>query len=964
MKLPHPNTKNWNWASFGFTVPFVGMLFILIINYCVPFGDNSFLYSDCYHQYFPFFKAFRQTILNGDSLLYNWNIGMGVDFLGLIAYYVASPLNLVSLLLPESWLLGYFSLLLPVRLGLAGLFFALFLKKIFKKNDPSIAVFGSLYALCAWALGYQWNVMWLDTFALLPLVILGMVSLLRDRKFLLYTLTLFLSVFSNYYIGLFTCIFVFFSFFIYEICCGQGFKRFFLDLCLIALYSAIAIAMTAILELPALAALGTTQSSVNKFPDTFSLNIADRTLYAGVNTAWEAAKTAWKAGNTSLFFSHAWTALKGAMAGLWDGMRQCAGNMNASIPNTFKEGLPNLYCGVGSVVLGGLFLTSRKIRLRDKLCSLFMLLFILLSFIIRQLDYIWHGFHFTNMIQYRFSFLFSFILLYMAYRVWLLRKSFKLWQVLVSLALAIGILLCSDQWQQTLDTLTSAQYQSDLAGGVLTDLEAFITPLIFPLINIILLLMYGIILVYTYWPRRFPAREDRDTKKAFLVRRRENHRLAGWLLLGVLTVEILLTLGNFVMNFSVTSVSNYPQGKADTAAIVRLMQEREDSLMYRTESSHTQIYNDGALNGYYGITAFTSSANVNTTKFMQALGYGAKPTYNRYAWEESSPVASLFLNLKYMLERTGNVKSNPYFDTVASSGNVYLLENNAWLPLGFMTDPALGTLDFSKSNGDFEFQNTLLKAATGCTTDVFRTVVGQNLSISGENVDITYQNNAGQCNYTSTAAGVVTYAFTPQEAGLFCIDITQTKIKTGSSYNAFKVYCNGELVYSETYSLPQMLSVCQVVPGDLIEVKFTTKAGDSNKLLTTAAVLNEERFREAYDILNRSTLQVTTFESTRIEGTIVCEEDGLLYTSVPQNAENWVLEVDGEPAQIQLIGDVMIGTQLTAGTHTVTLTYENRAFTLGTLITTLSAGALLVLWILLYKPKFPRLRSVFQKKKA
>ena len=102
---------------------------------------------------------------------------------GAVSYYLASPLNLLSVLVPEGWLLEFFSLLVPVKLGFAGMFFAIFLKKLFGKNDASIAVFGGFYGLCAWALGYQWNVMWLDTFALLPLVALGTVCLRRRKSF-------------------------------------------------------------------------------------------------------------------------------------------------------------------------------------------------------------------------------------------------------------------------------------------------------------------------------------------------------------------------------------------------------------------------------------------------------------------------------------------------------------------------------------------------------------------------------------------------------------------------------------------------------------------------------------------------------------------------------------------------------------------------------------------------------------
>ena len=161
---------HWNYTALAFAIPCMGMLFVMLISQYEPFGKYSMLYSDMYHQYYPFFVAFRRALRSGSGLLYTWSIGMGMDYLGLISYYLASPLNLLSVLVPEGWLLEFFSLLVPVKLGFAGMFFAIFLKKLFGKNDASIAVFGGFYGLCAWALGYQWNVMWLDTFALLPLV--------------------------------------------------------------------------------------------------------------------------------------------------------------------------------------------------------------------------------------------------------------------------------------------------------------------------------------------------------------------------------------------------------------------------------------------------------------------------------------------------------------------------------------------------------------------------------------------------------------------------------------------------------------------------------------------------------------------------------------------------------------------------------------------------------------------------
>ena len=198
MKNLQKTNRTWLFPALAFLAPFLGMCILMIIRGFEPFGDTSMLYSDMYHQYYPFFVSFRRAILRGESLIYTWNIGMGMDYIGLISYYLASPMNLLSILVPESLTLEYFSLLMPIKLGLASLFFSLFLKNLFRRNDLSITFFGVFYGLCAWALGYQWNIMWLDTFALLPLVALGTIQLLRDRKFLLYTLTLFLSVVTNY----------------------------------------------------------------------------------------------------------------------------------------------------------------------------------------------------------------------------------------------------------------------------------------------------------------------------------------------------------------------------------------------------------------------------------------------------------------------------------------------------------------------------------------------------------------------------------------------------------------------------------------------------------------------------------------------------------------------------------------------------------------------------------------------
>ncbi len=863
MKLSSQDKIRWNYTFLAFALPVFGLFLLMIVRNFEPFGAVTMLYSDMYHQYYPFFLNFREALRSGDSLLYNWSLGMGMDYLGLISYYLASPLNLLSVLVPEGWLLEYFSLLMPIKLGFASMFFAIFLKKLFRKNDFSITAFGCLYALCAWALGYQWNIMWLDTFALLPLLALGTVSLLERRKFLLYTLILFLSVFSNYYIGLFSCIFVVLLFLCYEICRWQGFKKFFCDIGVMALYSALAIGMTAILELPAYAALQNTHSSVNTFPQGFKLNIADENTWRG----------------------------------LLDAMRQVVGNMNGGILHSYKEGLPNLYCGICTNILAFLFLTCKGVKLRDKLCSVALLLFFNLSFIIRQLDYIWHGFHFTNMIPYRFSFLYSFVMLYMAYRAYLERRKFRLWQILVSGALAIGLSFCFSDW----------------------------TDVVYWAYNGVFLLLYLMVLLYPLL--QMPPKKDAEPTeiRSFLAQRRSARTFSGAAMLVVICVEMGLNLLSFGIRFTGTTVSNYPRGLKDAQAAIEYMQSQPDNpLFYRTEATHSQTLNDGALNGYNGVSAFTSSANVQVTKFMKALGYAAKESYNRYCFEESSPVSNLFLNLQYMLEREGNVEENPYFDAMFQSGSVSLLKNNAYLPLGFLTDNQILNVDFFGESNTFLLQNELFQAATGLHENVWQLVEGDALSITGTDVNLSSQTESGYCYYTTTpdTDGTVTYSYTADSDGFFCIDLELPK------KNKFSVWKNGTKLYSETYSIPQSLAVSQVAAGDVIEVQLTCPADQKGSITICGTIMDDVLFRQGYDILNASTLELTTFKNTLVEGTIHCDRSGILYTSIPYDG-NWSAQIDGKPAQIAQIGNAMIGLLLSEGSHTVTFTYHNEAFSLG-----------------------------------
>ena len=867
----------------------------------------SILHSDAYYQYYPFFVHFRNTIRSGGNLLYTWNIGMGTDYIGLFAYYVASPLNWFSALIPESQLMNYYNLLVPIRMGFAGMFFALFLKKVFDKNDISIVLFGGFYASCAWVSGYLWNTMWLDTFALLPLVILGTYNLLKHRKFILYTVALFFSIFINYYIGFFTCIFTLLVFICYEICNWKNFETFLIDLGLMALFTILAIGMTAFLSLPTFAALQTTSSTGGTFPKKLELLITKDQSFDGFLDAMLTVSTNSFAATTPNYSAY-------ASAG----------------------GLPNIYCGVFAGMLSLVFFTCKQIKWRERIAALVLVLFLAASFVIVQLDYIWHGFHVTNAIPNRFSFIYSFVILFLAYRAWTLRRRFEPWQIMVSLGITFAGLLISPG-------LKAATKATATEGS-------FINETLFVSVNFGLILLYTAALMLYSFRDYLPKKAWWKQKQAWYRKLHLRRSLGALAMVTIIAVELIFNFvcfGEHLVTYNAANDSGYPRNGTDTAKAVAYMQSAEGpNTFYRAEAAQHQTYNDGMLNGYHGVSTFSSAANVKVTNYMKALGISGQDNYNRFVYEEASPVSHLFMNLKYIIERNGWVEKNDYFTDVYQSGKVHLMKNDYYLPLGFMVDQKLKDTSFEAPNDLFAFQNKLLSDALGREVKPWRVIPHDSVKGTG-GVEITSTTH-GACYYTVSSNGYVEYTYQFDSAGLFCVNYHLPGKNYYYAYHLAKGGSAWTSLHNDKHNgLPFIGSVCQVEPGDKIKIKVSCKPGDSKKNANLiGALLDQSVMDDAYAQLSQSTLDVTKFDDTLIEGTITCQKAGLMYTSVPQSNGNWHVYVDGKEAQTVLIGDVMIGVMLEEGSHLISFHYKNQAFQTGLLITIVCAlhfGALIVL---------------------
>lgn len=362
--------KKWvrkeDWLAFF--LPLLTMLMIFIIKGIFPFGKESFLRTDLYHQYAPFLREFQAKLQSFSSLSYSFNLGLGVNFSSLLSYYLASPLNFFVIFFPKTLFIEYITYLIVLKIALSGMTASIYFRKHFRRNDYFSTLFGMLYALSGYIAAYSWNVMWLDCIFLFPLILLGLENMLEKERPELYTVTLALSILSNYYISIMICLFLVFYFLSLLFYYGaEEIKLVGKRLLYFALYSILSALIAAAFLLPAIFALRFTASSGISFPKTITqyftiIDMAAR-LFPFVET---------------------------------------------------EQGLkhwPNIYAGALSLFILPLYFKNPAIQMKKKCIFSFFVLFFFLSFSINALNFIWHGFHYPNSLPARQSFLFIFLLL-------------------------------------------------------------------------------------------------------------------------------------------------------------------------------------------------------------------------------------------------------------------------------------------------------------------------------------------------------------------------------------------------------------------------------------------------------------------------------------------------------------------------------------------------------------------------
>ncbi len=894
------------YLALCFIVPVVLAYLIYLAREIHPFGDGSVLVLDLSAQYVYFFEALRDFAHGSADLLYTFSRSLGGEFVGIYAYYVASPLSYIVALFPREMMLEALLTLFLLKCGLCGFTFGFYLHKHSKNpNRVMVIAFSAMYALSAYGIVHQHNTMWIDAMIWLPLVTYGIEQLIKFGKFKLFVIALAITLWSNFYIGYMVCIYVALYFFYYLIAYGDGrnnprgekahnLKSFIR----IAFFSALAIAIAAFIVFGAYYALsfGKSEFTSPNWTPRLRFNFLD-------------------------FFTK-------FLPGSYDTVR--------------PEGLPFVYTGILTVILLPVYFMSKKISSREKVASLGLLGIFLLSFSISSLDLIWHGFQEPVWLNNRYSFIFSFLVLVLAYKAFgVLREASE------KFLLAIGafvILFIAVAEKQKLETYVKSEEKLLAFECVWLSIVAVV------IITTLLCLLVR-------------------TKN---VRKREN--IAG-ILVAVICIELfcngLTCMNQLDKDVGYSGYDGYNTPLRDLRNVTDVIKERDTSF-YRMEHVPRRAVNDSMALGIRGVSGSTSTLNLDTIAFMHNMGFTGTEHWTEYAGE--NPITDALLGIKYIVASKNSSAPTLYYPETYS-GEKYLVYQNPYaLSLAYGVNNSVKDFSMTDYKSHFERLDALVSSMIGEETDMFIPIPMEG---DPKLSNCEKSSTSGHDKYTAvstTSPATVTFTIkTPMErCQIFFYAPSdfprEAKLKVDGRDILTYFTSNTNRIISLGVFSPSRNSDGSFVKARDIKVELTLEAEDLYLLKDCDYFyfIDMEAFDSAFTTLGANPqLKIDEgFTDSHMTGSITTEkQDQMILTTIPYD-EGWKITVDGKPVEIYETLDALIAFDIAeAGEHSVELKYAPGIYKVATIICITGIALFIMLCIIdkFFKPTFRRIMKLEEK---
>jgi len=829
--------KHFNDNQVCYVTFITGLIIIAAIfalQNVAPFGRNSLLTIDFFHQYGPMLGELYDRVRNGSNLIYSFTMGMGLPFLRNFLNYLSSPFNIIIFFFNRENIVMSFSLIIALKAVGSAMTMNYYLSKKFNTISLFLVPLGLLYGFCAYFTAYYWNIMWLDGLVMLPLVVWGIEKIINEDKCTFYIVSLAIMLVANYFIGFMICFFSVLYFIAYLILQAQKFdiKYFLKKGILFGGSSLLAGGLTAFLLLPLFLGL----HSISATSDT-----------------WPTSQYYW--------FS------------FWEYLANHFSGVGSTVLSSGISNAPNISVGILTVTLVFLFLVNPHIKTKIKLVYFSLLFFIVASFFYAPLDFIWHAFHVPNDLPYRYSFLYSFVLIIIAaYAIIYLNKlSIKLIGIVqIFVLLLIGVLYFFNY--------------KNIDNNML-------------LLNIILVFLYfTLYILYKYYP----------IIKAFIP----------YTLILAVIMECIIVVNH---NWHIQQyIDEFYADYNPTQDALKFIREKDNDI-YRIEKTSILTFNDPSWYNYYGQTTFSSMAYQDMAVMQNYLGLPGN-NINSYYYKQTTPIYDLMFNIKYFF---GSTWDGERYSLYYNNYTTTIFKHNYNAGLMFAVNKQI--VDWQSIGlNPFFLQNDFISKATGIDNVLTRldpTTKDTLYDVDGRTI-IKYTFNNPQEN-------MYFYLFDPS-IDFFVVDETLYYFNSGFHYfseasEAIKIM--DYVDFNEKHIINRRTE----------EKTYPLYIGYNNyryDAYNTYSIDNSKYEKVALE-LQSNKVNITKFKEHYITGSITATEDKTIYTSIPFD-DGWQVKVDGYKVETFRIGNALMGFNINPGIHEIVLSYTPKGFILGSIISVIS----------------------------
>ena len=606
-------------------------------------------------QYVTYLSYFKDIILGNNSIFYSLEKSIGGDMYGLFAYYLTSPYNLITLFFENSNMPLAFDIILALKTASTSVTFCYFLNR--RKNAKfTNLIFSFCYAMSSYAITYGFNIMWLDSMILLPLVVAGIDDLLTLNKNILYTGTLSLTLITNYYTGFMVCIFSS-IYFLYKLLSepkGVTIKEYLLELMKkikkFAIYSIIAVLIASIILIPVFIGLQNGRADFT-FED----------LEFDENFEWQ--------DGLSKFFTNSFV-----------------------LNDIGTSGMPPIFCGVIINLLVLLYFTNAKIKLKEKIFSFLVLSIFVASFYLNGINLLWTMGNFPACYLYRYAFCFAFMYILLAHKSFEnIKGGVKVWGII--LAIIVYQVVGFSVLKFNLGDGSKTWIRIDMCLAVVFSLLIFIYKL-----N---LTTNAKTLIGTF------------LKKHYL-------KIVSTLLILINIVNMTINTADgmkiLMIYTSRITYDNYLHAMKFYKQEFEKIRNNDDGI-YRIEQRKRIDSNDSFSFRFYGVNSSTSTFSKELYGFLRNIGYSQQHV-SIVSDTGNTKAIHMLLGIKYIINGVDGINIEDY-DLQRQNDILNVYKNPYALSLGFSVPKSvINNVDIEYKNA-FNYQNKILKNLTNLNDDIF-----------------------------------------------------------------------------------------------------------------------------------------------------------------------------------------------------------------------------------------------------